>query len=120
MSSGMLFGAKRPARQHSDNWVGVFDCDFVGTELAKARFKSTWTRAQTPANHKDDDDDDEDAEEDGFGFEVSLVSSCTSRSQEPAGHAADALCSSKNRRATKLHPCNLRRDLNNFLNPKLD
>ena len=22
----MLFGAKRPARQHSDNWVGVFDC----------------------------------------------------------------------------------------------
>ena len=77
MSSGMLFGAKRPARQHSDNWVGVFDCDFVGTELAKA------------------DDDDEDAEEDGFGFEVSLVSSCTSRSQEPAGHAADALCSSK-------------------------
>ena len=26
MSSGMLFGAKRPARQHSDNWVGVFDC----------------------------------------------------------------------------------------------
>ena len=55
----------------------------------------TRTRTQTPANHKDDDDDDEDAEEDGFGFEVSLVSSCTSRSQEPAGHAADALCSSK-------------------------
>ena len=35
MSSGMLFGAKRPARQHSDNWVGVFDCDLVGTELAR-------------------------------------------------------------------------------------
>ena len=117
MSSGMLFGARTASSlsssSSSPSWC-VSVCVRVWVRIV------TRTRTQTPANHKDDDDDDEDAEEDGFGFEVSLVSSCTSRSQEPAGHAADALCSSKNHRATKLHPCNLRRDLNNFLTPKLD